>query len=196
MSQLSRVFYYRKLQRFFYRKLWRFAKVAAVSSFLNLRLCPLPALRPTWAPERCQTSDKNNSKSSEHCRMCTPCLSMDVKPNLQIGETSANNQTIRDWMASAVWNPKTMLANTWKILSQGECFSHPRPSVRVSCNLPLSLPPPTPRLLSHFTGPRENILKYRDLLGLIFLIHLPAVVCELEVGCSGLLPRTRALISK
>ena len=45
-----------------YRKLSSFAKVAAISSFLNLGLCPVSAPLPTWTPETVKTCQ--NSKHS------------------------------------------------------------------------------------------------------------------------------------
>ena len=54
----------------------------------------LPFAPPGHRQAVCQTSDEKLSKFKSCSHMCTPWLSMDVKPNLQIGETSANNQRL------------------------------------------------------------------------------------------------------
>ena len=143
MSQLSQFFFYRKLRRFFTVNCEVFFTVNCEGFFTvnceGLQKSQLSRVfsisasahsLPFAPPGHQQMSDvwqklvtiQNIAECAHH-----GWVSMDVKPNLQIGETSANNQTIRDWMASSVWNPKIRFLNTWKTLSQGECFSHPRP---------------------------------------------------------------------
>ena len=116
-----------------YRKLSSFAKVAAISSFLNLGLCPVSAFLPAWTGN-CHKSDKkskNNLHDMVHwtfgqfAQMWDQCLpsrgwmasSVRILNHLAAGvdelEVGYNGllQQIRSLISK--WKNKKLLMTTW-----------------------------------------------------------------------------------